>query len=252
MAGGIPLEIALAISAPPVLCTADGPSLTSACHRSQSTGPDSAAGPAVMPDAVPGGSLRSTGGDLSVEDALLVLVSGYSLVGLARASAASPSLFSKKVSCPCSSCALSVANRSFRLGLEYGSPSSPSAIADSFAASVDVAEPPVSLRSLVSGRGGTGDGALRMLLILPKSAPNPLDALRARLPGTGGGDMLPEESFLGDVVVLPFVSESMSLVGDWRPEIVSSGLAICSLMLGWLTLTGNLGETLLCRPWKGF
>jgi uncharacterized membrane protein len=64
--------------------------------------------------------------------------------------------------------------------------------------------------------------------------------------------MLPEESFLGDVVMVPLVSVGMSLMGDWRPDIVSSGLAICSLMLGWLTLTGNLGETLLCLPWKGF
>jgi hypothetical protein len=64
--------------------------------------------------------------------------------------------------------------------------------------------------------------------------------------------MLPEEFFLDDVEVGPLISVAMSLTGDWRPDGVSSGTAICSLMLGWLTLTGNLGETLLCRPWNGF
>lgn len=125
-------------------------------------------------------------------------------------------------------------------------------MADSLA-SVDVAELPVSLRSLPSCRGGTGERAFLMLPILPKSAPNPLDALRAKLPGTGGGDMFPEEFFLGDVVADPLASENISLTGDERPDAVSGGTAaICSLMLGWLTFTGNLGETLLCLPWKGF
>jgi len=87
-----------------------------------------------------------------------------------------------------------------------------------------------------------------MLPILPKSAPNPLDALRARFPGTGGGDILPEEFFLGDVATDPLASAGMSLIGDWRPDGVSRGMAIVSLMLGWLTLTGNLGDTLLCLP----
>ena len=59
----------------------------------------------------------------------------------------------------------------------------------------------VSLRSLISAGDGTGDLAFRMLPILPKRAPNPFDALRARLPGTGGGDILPEDCFRGEVAV---------------------------------------------------
>ena len=83
-------------------------------------------------------------------------------------------------------------------------------MAESFVPSADDAEPPVSLRSLA----GTGDFVFRMLPILPKSAPNPFDALRAKFPGTGGGDMLPEEFFLGDVGADPLTSAGMSLVGD--------------------------------------
>jgi hypothetical protein len=92
----------------------------------------------------------------------------------------------------------------------YESPSGPSTIDDSLVPSADDAEPPVSLRSLA----GTGDFVFRMLPILPKSAPKPFDALRARLPGTGGGDMLPEEFFLGDVGADPLISAGISLVGD--------------------------------------
>jgi hypothetical protein len=71
-----------------------------------------------------------------------------------------------------------------------------------------------------------------MLPILPNSAPNPFDALRAKFPGTGGGDMLPEEFFLGDVGTDPLTSAGRSLVGDWRPDGVSTGMANFSLMLG--------------------
>jgi hypothetical protein len=90
---------------------------------------------------------------------------------------------------------------------------------------------------------------LRMLPILPKRAPKPFDALRARLPGTGGGDILPEDCFRGDVAVDSVESKKASLVGDCLPEGV---LPICSLMLGWLTFTGNLGDTLLCLPCADF
>jgi hypothetical protein len=103
----------------------------------------------------------------------------------------------------------------------------------------------VSLRSLISAGDGTGDLAFRMLPILPKRAPNPFDALRARLPGTGGGDILPEDCFRGEVAADSVESKKVSLVGDCLPEGVPP---ICSLMLGWLTFTGNLGDTLLCLP----
>jgi hypothetical protein len=103
----------------------------------------------------------------------------------------------------------------------------------------------VSLRSLVSARDGTGERAFRMLPILPKRAPKPFDALRARLPGTGGGDILPEDCFRGEVVADSVESKKVSLTGDCLPEATS-------LTLGWLTLTGNLGDTLLCLPCAGF
>jgi len=206
-----------------------------------------------MPDAVPGGSLRSIGGDLRPDDALRVLAAILSLVGLVGRSAAPDVLSSSNTSsCPCSSCALSVAKRSFKLGFVNESPSWPSAIDESLAPSTDAIELAVSLRSLVSDRDGTGDFAFRMLPILPKSAPKPLDALRARLPGTGGGDILPEDCFRGEVAADSAESKNASLTGDCLPEAVPGAAAICSLILGWLTLTGNLGDTLLCLPCEGF
>ena len=60
MALGIPLAIAILSSSALVLATADGPSYTTDCHRSQSTGaPGSviAEGPADTPEAVPGARL---------------------------------------------------------------------------------------------------------------------------------------------------------------------------------------------------
>ena len=44
--------------------------------------------------------------------------------------------------------------------------------------------------------------------------------------------MLPEEFFLGDVATDPLASAGMSLVGDRRPDGVSTGMASFSLMLG--------------------
>lgn len=104
----------------------------------------------------------------------------------------------------------------------------------------------MSLRSRVSARDGTGDRAFRMLPILPKRAPKPFDALRARLPGAGGGDILPDDCFRGEVVADSVESKNVSLTGDCLPEEATS------LILGWLTFTGNLGDTLLCLPCAGF
>lgn len=64
--------------------------------------------------------------------------------------------------------------------------------------------------------------------------------------------MLPEEFFLGDVAADPFASGNNSLTGDCLPDGVSRATWSRSLGTGWLTLTGNLGETLRCLPWKGF
>ena len=170
-----------------------------------------------------------------------------SLVGLVGRSVP-PDVFSSSNTSlsPCSSCALSVAKRSFKLGFVYESPSGPSAIDESFPPSTEVIELSVSLLSLVSARDGTGERAFRMLPILPKRAPKPFDALRARLPGTGGGDILPEDCFRGDVAADSVESKKVSLTGDCLPEEATS------LMLGWLTFTGNLGDTLLCLPCAGF
>ena len=85
MQAGMPDAIAWLSSSPPVLATAEGPSYTTACQRSQSTGRGSSAGPAVNPEAVPGGRLGFIGGDrsiLGVDEARCDRDSELSLVGL--------------------------------------------------------------------------------------------------------------------------------------------------------------------------
>lgn len=62
--------------------------------------------------------------------------------------------------------------------------------------------------------------------------------------------MLPEEFFLGEVAADPLTSGNISLTGDCLPEGVSRAAEAESLVIGWLTLTGNRGETLRCLPCK--
>lgn len=111
----------------------------------------------------------------------------------------------------------------------------------------DVIELPVPLRSLPSAPGAFGDRPFRMLPILPNRAPNPLDALRAKFPGWGGGDMLPEEFLRGEVGADPLTSGNISFTGELLPEGVSRAACDCPFALGF---TGNRGDTLRCLPCK--
>src|SRR5689334_13922031 len=94
MALGIPVAMALLSSSGLVLATAAGPSYTTDCHKSQSTGTwGPSDGPAMLPDAVPGARLwLETGGigDAGVKVRGPSFSSPSTLVGLTTPSPTEP------------------------------------------------------------------------------------------------------------------------------------------------------------------